>query len=386
MLPCQKHKFSLPEEITYLNCAYLSPLLQSVEAAGIEAVKKKRNPASIVVEDFFEPPLRAKQLFAGLIDCEEAQRIAIIPSASYGIATVVNNLVPRRNGNIILIENQFPSHVYAWQKWAAEHHVEVIIIKPDNTLFSATDSLNHQILSNINQSTIAVAIGHVHWADGRIFDLQRIREKTKQFDSLLVIDGTQSVGALPFSVKAYEPDALIVAAYKWLLGPYSFGFAYFNERFDNGRPIEENWINRKDSEIFQKLVNYQVEYKPFAHRYNVGENSNFIAVPMTIRALEQLHAWGVPQIQKYTAALINPAIPDLEALGCKIEEQDKRASHLFGITLPSRINMDLFKQNLTKEKVHVSFRGDFIRVSPHLYNTLEDIEKLKFVIENTLRS
>ena len=243
MLSNQRFLFSIPDEVIYLNCAYMGPLLKSTEEAGIEGLKLKSTPWQISVEDFFEPVLTLKSSFAKLIDCKDPDRIAIVPSASYGLAGAIQNLTPKKGGNIILVEHQFPSNVYPWQKWAAQHHVQIHIVKPNPNLFSATDSINYEILSHINEGTIAVGMAHIHWADRRAFDLQAIRDKTEACQAMLILDGTQSVGALPFSVQTFRPDALIVASYKWLLGPYSFGMAYYNERFDNGRPIEENWIN-----------------------------------------------------------------------------------------------------------------------------------------------
>ena len=384
MLDNQRDLFSIPDEITYLNCAYMSPLLRSTEQVGMQGVMEKSRPWEIEVEDFFSPCLALRKLFGELIHCDEADRISLIPSASYGIANVINNLPARKHGNIVLIEHQFPSNVYAWQKWASRNHIEIRIVQSKESLFSATDEINYAVLSHIDENTIAVAMAHIHWADGRLFDLKAIRKKTDEFGAYLIIDGTQSIGALPFSIAEIRPDALIVASYKWLLGPYGFGLAYYGDRLDNGNPIEENWINRKDSHIFQKLVNYQIEYKPMAHRYNVGEHSNFVFVPMLLDSLSQIKKWGIQAIQDYTENLVRRISPKIQEIGCTIEQEGKRANHLFGIYLGKHIQIDKLKDHLKKEKIHVSFRGDFIRVSPHLYNTSDDLEKLTEVIKKSM--
>ena len=116
-----------------------------------------------------------------------------------------------------------------------------------------------------------VSIGHVHWSDGTLFHLEKIRAKLDKTGGLLVIDGTQSVGALPFSISKIRPDALICAGYKWLMGPYSLGLAYYGPAFDNGMPVEENWINRHNSEDFTGLIGYQDTYREMSLRYEVGE-------------------------------------------------------------------------------------------------------------------
>ena len=124
--------------------------------------------------------------------------------------------------------------------------------------------------------------------DGTLFDLKSIREKTNEHHALLIIDGTQSVGAFPFSIEETQPDALICATYKWLLGPYSLGFAYFGSYFDNGSPIEESWLNRKNSEDFSELTNYNDDYKDGANRYCMGESANFTSVPMATKLSNKL--------------------------------------------------------------------------------------------------
>ena len=89
-----------------------------------------------------------------------------------------------------------------------------------------------------------------------------LRQRTHEVGAQLVIDGTQSVGALPINVQELQPDALICAGYKWLMGPYSIALAYYGPYFDQGEPLEEGWINRYGSEDFTNLVQYQDRYQP----------------------------------------------------------------------------------------------------------------------------
>src|SRR5690606_12397358 len=115
-----------------------------------------------------------------------------------------------------------------------------------------------------------------------------------------------------------------------LLGPYSIGLAYYGPHFDGGTPIEQNWINRLESENFSSLVSYQPEYQPGAARYSVGEQSNFILVPMALKAIEQINRWGVPNIQEYCESISKDAIEKLREKGFIVEDLPYRSSHLFG--------------------------------------------------------
>jgi selenocysteine lyase/cysteine desulfurase len=376
MLSNRQKFFSLPKSITYLNGAYMSPLLKSVEKVGVEALMKKRNPTQISQKDFFTDSDKLRKAFGTLVNCKESNRIAIIPSVSYGMANVVKNISMDRTQHVLVAAEQFPSNFYPWQRLCEEKGAEVKIVAPPQSREHRGKIWNERILENITGQTKVVALGHVHWADGTLFNLLAIRKRTKEVGALLIIDGTQSVGALPFDVEKIQPDALICGGYKWLLGPYSMGLAYYGEYFDGGRPVEENWINRKNSEDFSGLVNYEPNYQAGALRYEVGEHSNFILVPMLLNALEQLNKWKPENIQAYCHSITRNAIRELGELGFWIEDEAYRASHLFGVRLPVGLELQKIKEDLLKKRIFVSFRGDSIRISPNVYNTKEELKKL----------
>lgn len=380
----QKDKFKIPEEVSYLNTAYMSPLLKSVEQVGFESVSKKCLPYEITGNDFFEPVEKLKTLFAKLIQAPNPESIAIIPSASYGLASAANNIKLNPSDEVLVVEDQFPSNIYTWKCLVKKYGAKLKVIKSSETIIDRGKLWNQNILDAITSKTAVVAIPQVHWADGTLFDLKKIREKSNQHNALLIIDGTQSVGAMPFSIKEIQPDAVVCASYKWLLGPYSIGVAYYGEKFNSGEPIEENWINRLNSEDFAGLVNYQNTYKEKANRYSVGEVSNFILVPMAIKALEQIIEWGTENIQSYCHNISENAIIKLIELDCFVEQNEYRGSHLFGIKLSDHINADILKQEFTKNNVYVSFRGNYIRIASHLFNTTQDFDKLVNCFEKAL--
>lgn len=375
MLSCQKSLFNIPEEITYLNCAYMSPQLKQVDRIGQQMVSRKSQPWLISPEDFFKPGEALKTQFARLINTPEKDRIAVIPSVSYGLAAVARNLNLKAGQNVIVAEEQFPSNVYAWKRVVDEAGAELRVIKapegsPRGVLWTEA------IVKAIDTQTALVALGNVHWADGTLYNLKQIRERSEEVGALLVIDGTQSVGALPLDVSELRLDALICGGYKWLMGPYSLGLAYYGPRFDNGVPLEENWINRLDSEDFNSLINYRDEYKPLAGRYMMGEQSNFVLAPMLAAAIEQLLDWGVANIQAYCKRIAANAIRDLREMGCVIDPDAHLAHHLIGVRLPEEIDMPRLQAEFKKCRVFVSTRGNAIRVAPNVYNTPDDFEVL----------
>lgn len=379
-MDCKKAEFDLDPNVTFLNCAYMSPLLNTVEEAGIQGIKRKRRPHIIPPTDFFDETDILRKEYAKLVHCSEPNRLVVIPSASYGMANVAKNVELKAGDNIIVAGEQFPSNVYPWMEIANKAQATIKTIAPPNTLDVRGKAWNEQILEAIDENTRLVAMGNIHWADGTIFDMKAIRAKTTKVGALMAIDGTQSIGAMPFNIDEIKPDALVTASYKSLMGPYSIGMAYYGPSLDHGSPIEQNWINRYESENFSNLVNYSDRYQDGALRYEVGEHSNFILVPMLIAAVKKLNEWGPENIQEYCRNLVEPSIQKLREAGYWIEETEYRASNLFGIRLGNQHDMEKIKEALTQANILVSYRGDAIRVSPSIYNDEQDMAKLVSVL------
>jgi selenocysteine lyase/cysteine desulfurase len=376
---CQNDKFALPEHEHYLNCATMAPLLKSSELAGIQAIKVKSTPSKIKQDTFFESNQPLKNICAKLINAS-ADRVALIPAVSYGMAIVAKNLATKKGlkhgQHILLVQDEFPSDVYAWDEICATKGLRIRTIAPPDNMDERGKVWNQRLISAINIETCLVVISPVHWADGTLFNLKDIAQACKLNDALFVIDGTQSVGALPLDIQEIKPDALVCAGYKWLLGPYSCGFAYFGPYFDDGSPLEQNWINRVGSNDFKNLINYQSNYRSGAWRYNVGEQSNFILNPMLADSVENLLNWGIENIQEYCKNLVKEPINKIRKMGYWIENEQYRSNHLFGIRLPENGDINLIQNRLTERKIQVSFRGNAIRVSPHVYNDVNDLEVL----------
>lgn len=378
MISCQRHLFSIPEEVTYLNCAFTAPLLDSAQAAGRSALQAKQAPWTIAAQDFFDTTEAVRKLFAALINCP-ADHVAIIPAVSYGIALVAKNIAVGEGERIVLLEDQFPSNVYSWQQVAAAQNAIINTVqRPVNNDWTAA------VLGTIDDSTAVVAVPNCHWTDGTLLDLVRIGQKCRAVSAALVVDGSQSLGAMPLAVDTVQPDFLVTTAHKWLLGPYSYGFCYVAPRWQHGEPLEENWMNRAGSEDLSRLVDYQKNYRPGARRFDVGEVSNFILAPIARAALQQLLQWGVEEISVSLQAITAAIAERAGRLGLRICPANLRSPHLIGLTLRDGKAKELAAQ-LAAENILVSVRGNSIRISPHLYNTHADIDRLFSVLEASLR-
>lgn len=375
-MKCQRAKFMLPRKVAYLNCAYMSPMMKKVEKAGIKGIQMKRKPYQVAPDDFFHDTETLRAMYAEVINAPDPSRIVVVPSVSYGMANVANNMKLKKGDKIILLGEQFPSNVYPWMAACKATGATLQVIDPPTGSESRGAQWNADILAAIDEKTKLIALGHVHWADGTLFDLKAIRKKTREVGAMMIIDGTQSVGAMPFDVQEFEPDALVCAGYKWLMGPYSIGLAYYGPAFDGGQPIEDNWINRYESENFANLVNYQDGYQPGALRYEVGEHSNFILLPMLLEAVKQIRKWGVENIQTYCKELSAPFLDQISGMGYQVEDESYRSAHLFGIRLGAKHNLEKLQKSLKANKVSVSVRGSAIRIAPNVYNDKLDFKRL----------
>ena len=180
-----------------------------------------------------------------------------------------------------------------------------------------------------------------------------------------------------------RPDYLVCPGYKWLLGPYSLGYLYVAPQHRDGRPLEHNWIARRGSEDFARLIDYRDDYQEGARRFDVGERSNFALVPVGIVGLEQLLAWGVERIAATLAAKTAAIAERAAALGIGAAPSHLRAGHYLGLRLPGGAPPEL-PERLAEGRVFVSVRGDSLRVTPHLYNHEEDVDRLFEVLRAVL--
>ena len=378
--------FSLPPELHYLNCAFMAPSSKRVVEAGRLALGRIEAPARLGVADFFEPGAHVRQLFAGLIGAAEADRVAIIPSVSYAMATIARNTPLATGQVVVVVEEQFPSVVYTWRRACRESGATLRTVSAPDTAESRAEAWNAALLDAIDDRTAVVAIPELHWTDGLRFDIDAVGARARAVGARFIIDGTQSVGALPFDVGRTRPDALVCAGYKWLTGPYSVGVAWYGPAFDGGTPLEENWITRRGSDRFNELVNYRDDYRPSAIRYDVGERSNFVLLPMLEAALEQVLEWTPETIAAHTRTLTGAAVPRLRELGCRVEDDRWRAGHLLGVRLPAGVDVEQLGRGLAARQVSVSLRGGAIRVAPHLYNDAGDLDALIDVVAGAVRT
>ena len=250
--------FDVPDGVAYFNTANLSPLLHSVRAAGEAALARRAKPWTIAEHDWFDDAEQARSLFGQLIGAS-ADGIAVVPATSYGFAVAAHNLTLRPSERVLVLGEEYPSGVYTWRDATRRVDAEILTVTrgPDQ---SWTDA----VLAELDERVAVVSVPNVHWTDGAALDLAAIAHRARDVNARLVIDASQSVGALPVDIAELQPDYLISVGYKWLLGPFAIGYLYVAPQHRDGQPLEQNWILRADSQDFARLVDYRDEYQPGA--------------------------------------------------------------------------------------------------------------------------
>ena len=377
-LGSQRHLFEIPDDVTYLNCASMSPSLRAVTASGIDAVRAKASPWNLRPSDWFTgaEPLRA--LVARVIGAE-AESIALVGSVSYGLAVAAANLPVRAGQSIVVLDREFPSSTYTWRDLARRAGARVVTVKRE-----AGASWTDALLGALDDRVAIVATPVCHWTDGSLIDLERLAPAVRAAGAALVVDASQAAGAHPIDVGRIQPDFLASVGYKWLLGPYSLGYLYVAPKWhEHGRPIEQSWMSRAGAEDFTRLVDYVDDFRPGARRFDMGEFSHFTMLPMSTAAVTQVAEWGVERIAAGIGALTDRIGREASALGCEVPRDDERVRHMIGVRLPGGLPRGL-PERLAEAKVHVSLRGDSIRVAPHLYNDERDVERFVDVLRGVL--
>jgi selenocysteine lyase/cysteine desulfurase len=371
IIPSQRHLFDIPNEVAYFNCSYYSPQLNESRDRLLAGARAKSRPWERVAANFFEDAERLRRLGSEVLGGDEAG-YAVVPAASYGMSTAARAVEPRlRLGQRILVmADEFPSNVLPWKRAAEESGAALVSVPtPEN------GDWTQAILERIDASVKVVAVSTCHWTNGAYIDLRPIGKGCRDAGVILAVDATQSLGAMPFPIGEVDPDFVVAAGYKWLLGPYGFGLFYVSEQWRNARPLEESWLARRNAEDFAALVACSDSYMRGARRFDVGEKCTPTILPGAIAALEQIREWGIEGIAASLAVINARIAAHLEDLGFLVPRESHRCPHMFGAQL---LDMDAGRLagELRTKDIYVSHRGQALRFAPHLYVNDHDVDRL----------
>ena len=369
MLGPQRDRFAIPSEIAYFNTATMAPHLHAVRAAGEAALDRRGRPWTLTADDWFADVERLRGLFAGLVG-GDADGVALVPATSYGLAVAARNVGLQRGDRVLVLAEEYPSGIYTWRTATAAVGAEIVTVERE-----PGQSWTDAVLAALDERVQVVSVPNVHWTDGALVDLAAVAHRSHEIGARLVIDASQSVGAMPFDVRTLRADFVATVGYKWLLGPVGVSYLYVAEEHRDGVPLEENWIARAGSEDFARLVDYRDEYQPGARRYDVGQRTQFELLPMAIAALEQLHDWRVARIAEALARITGTIAEQATELGLDPLPVDRRGPHLLGLRAPAPLRAGIVAR-LAADNCFAALRGETLRLAPHLHVTDADVDRL----------
>jgi selenocysteine lyase/cysteine desulfurase len=365
----RRDAFAVPPEIAYFNTATLAPQLHRVRAAGEAALERRARPWEITATDWFADVERLRTQFARIVGAD-ADGVALIPATSYGFAVVARNLALQPGDRVLVLAEEYPSGIYTWQAATRAAGAEILTVHRERD-----QSWTEAMLEVLDERVRIVSVPNVHWTDGALVDLETVSARTHDLGARLVIDGSQSIGAMPFDVESLRPDFVTTVGYKWLLGPMGISYLYVAEQHRDGAPIEQNWIARAGSEDFARLADYHDEYQPGARRFDVGQRSEFELVPMAIAALEQLGEWSVERIAASLAEVTTSLAEITTGLGLDPMPPEQRGPHMLGVRLPDAIRGAVVP-GLAAADCYAAVRGEMLRLAPHLHVDDHDLVRL----------
>ncbi|GAB6036918.1 aminotransferase class V-fold PLP-dependent enzyme [Fundidesulfovibrio butyratiphilus] len=366
MLDCQRHRFDIPEDVAYLDCAHTSPLPLAAERAGIEAMARRRQPWNMAADVRFAGLEAARRGFATLLGAPEAN-VAVVGSVSYAMAVAAKNLSLEPGQKVVVLDGQFPSNVHPWRKVPGA--VVVPVPRP------AEGTWSRAVEDAVTADVGLVALPHCHWIDGTVFDLAAIRVACDRVGARLAVDATQSAGMLPLDLAAVRPDVLAVTAHKWLLCPYGVAFLYLADQWLDGEPLEENWFNRQNAEDFSGSVQDRMDYRPGARRYDMGQVGDGLRMAMVAASLDLMNAWGATALSESLRPKITRLAAAGQAFGLIPTPVGERAPHLLGLALPHGRDARPLAADLARMGVHVGARGTRLRLACHAFVSDGDVER-----------
>jgi selenocysteine lyase/cysteine desulfurase len=376
-----RNAFDVPRDVAYWNTASYSPLPKATQAAGRAAIDHKARPWDLPA-DFISSQNEGVRAAAARLIHADPNDVALVSSVGYGIATAAKIIAVARGSRVLVLEDDHTSPVLEWHVRAEAGGFTV-----DTIPAPANHDWTSAVLAAIDRPGAApialLSISSVHWADGAMLDMGPIAAAAKRAGAALIVDATQHIGAMPFDVRALDPDVVVFPTYKWLLGPYGRAFMYVAKRRQTGVPLEQTAHGRIDVRAESARYFGDLSYRADARRYDMGERDHFVSMPMTAASLEFLARLGPETVAAHTRAMTDALAEGLAGLPLTLTPRAVRAPHVLSLSFPRGMPADLPKR-LAAQKVFAAPRLGRLRFAPHVYVDAADVERTVQVVRAAL--
>lgn len=378
MLNVPRSLFDLPDDVVYLNAAGAGPRLHRVNDAAREGMEGSARPWAFDMHMWLDRIESLRQCTAATLGTA-AEALAFIPSASYGEAIAARNLRVEGGQKILLMAGEYPSNRTIWQRTADAAGAHCVDVTPaDGERWTAA------LLRHIDADTAVISAVPCHWTNGAPVDLTAIGDAARRNGAALVVDASQSLGALPFDFASIQPDFVVSAGHKWLLGALGLGWLWAAPRWrEEGQPIEETWLAREQRDQFGGDSAVPPPYRPGAARFDAGGTAHPVSIPMAEAAMNQLAQWEVDGVTRSLQALTQHLDQTLAARGLSALITPDHAAHFTALRLPDD-RLDAVQRAFADAGIVCARRGSGLRIAPHLHTQTRDIDQLVAVLHDAL--
>jgi selenocysteine lyase/cysteine desulfurase len=367
------------EDATYLNLAGQSPMPRVSIRAVQAALEAKKFPHHKPDSIFYEVPDRIRASLAKLIGAQP-EEIALTAGASAGVAAVAYALKWQPGDEVITAKGEFPLQYTAWKPMEEREGLKLKVVAPRDRFITADD-----FIAALTPRTRVVSVSMVRFDDGSLLDAPRLAAACHAQGALLLLDVSQCCGALPMNVRELGADFLVCAGYKWLLGPFGTGFFWIKrEHLASVRPAPFYWMALKGSENFSALNFDDPRPAESAKRWDSPEwasyfNFNLVAMDTSLDFVLRMSPETVAAHNRKLIDFMLERLPKDRCVPASPLDAAKRGPYGCFAARSRESTAELY-QRLRKENIIVSLREGNIRVSPHLYNTERDIDRLISVV------
>jgi len=359
----------------YLNAASIGPMPRAaVEVADAWSAMRAR-PHTIPFEALLDSAATARRQFAALVGAD-AEEIALMPNTTYGLNLAARAL-PMRPGVILAFDGEFPSCVYPFQALGSRG-IELELIPRVNGL-PDEDTLVQAI--GQRDDVVAVVVSWTQFATGFVADLARIGHACRARGVFFIVDGIQGCGVRPIDLHALPVDIFASGAQKWQLGPWGTGFVYVRRDLITAlEPLDVGWACMKSSTDYTRLTEYEFDFFDDARRFEVVTLAyhDFAVANASTALLLEL---GVVNVAAHIEALSNRIVEWAEARADVRLVTPADPQRRAGVVSFAPVELEAMAARLTQAQVSFTVREGAIRLSPHLYNTREEIDAVLAVLE-----